>query len=468
MGGRRIRDWLVGRHEFRGLAVVDPAVARAHGGRPIPGTRRAEFVQVATGRLGKARQDAANALYARLAAELPGARLEALLDGGPPTEPGPGLHLVKGGGPRLMLVGPDEADGAQDVQRRVDHVVRLWGLPEGRYIAPGAVGPEQQARRRFSLVLGFPFGTPLAVLLAFRWRGAIGADRWPILPLIFRDVDPPQLGAVLGLLLLPCVAGILIGWHQSWPIRQWWLPFVASLAPSVAVLTAVGAVSGAGWLIRSIPGVGMVAMGAILVASLPLFVLSIGATRWWAALGWGLPLVAGGIAGFVGDVLFELYLGSFGLGRTDVQIPFWSQWAWGASTVAIALLGIYLGVAWGVVGSRLGVHRWLIALFVVPFTALIVAIVTDATLDNVQVRARVDASGLPSPLFALQPRLACVVPVAGPYSYMGQPVDPASGPVVYFGRADGRLAIWSAHSGGVLLDGQAVALRFVQPGSTCS
>jgi hypothetical protein len=285
---------------------------------------------------------------------------------------------------------------------------------------------------------------------------------------LFPDVDPLLLGAVLGLPSLPAVAGILRGWHQSWPILDRLLPFVAALAPSVAVLTAVGVVNGADWLIRSIPGVGMVAMAAILIASLPLFVVSMGAARWWAALGWGLPLVAGGIAAFVGDVLFELYLGSFGLGRTDVQIPFWSQWAWGASTVAIALLGIYLGVAWSVVGRRLGVPMWVVALFVVPFTALIVAIVADATLDNVRYRARVDASGLPTPLFALRPRLACVVPVAGPYSYVGQPVGPTSGPVVYFGRADGRLAVWSDQSGGVLLDGQAVGLRFVPPGSTCS
>jgi hypothetical protein len=134
---------------------------------------------------------------------------------------------------------------------------------------------------------------------------------------------------------------------------------------------------------------------------------------------------------------------------------------------AIALLGIYLGVAWGLVGRRLGARLWLIALFVVPFTALIVPIVTDATLDNVRHRTQVDASGLPTPLFALRPRLACVVPVSRPYSYVGQPVDPRSGPVVYFGGADGRLAVWSAQSGGVLLDGQAVALRFVQPGSSC-
>jgi len=65
----------------------------APGGRPIPGTRRAEFVQVATGRLGPARPDAANALYALLAAEMPEARLEALLDGGPTAEPGPGLRM---------------------------------------------------------------------------------------------------------------------------------------------------------------------------------------------------------------------------------------------------------------------------------------------------------------------------------------------------------------------------------------
>jgi hypothetical protein len=441
-------------------------VARAHGGRPIPGTRRAEFVQAATGRLGKARQDAANALYARLAAEMPDARLEALLDGAPPAEPGPGLRLVEGGRPRLMLVGSDETD-AQELQRRVDHVARVWGLPEGRYVAPRAVDPEQQARRMFGLMLGFPFGLPLVVLLAFRWLGVVGADGWPTLPLLFPDVDPLLLCAVFGLASLPAVVGISIGHRRSWPIRERFLPFVAALAPSAAVLTGVGVVNGANWLIRSIPGVGTVAMGVIVITSLPLFVVSMGAARWWAALGWGLPLVAGGVAVFVGDVLFELYLRSFGLGRIDVQIPFWSQWAWGASTVAIALLGIYLGVAWGVVGLRIGVHRWLVALFVLPFTALVIAIVADATLDNVHHRARVDASGLPSPLFSLRPRLACVVPVAGPFSYLGQPVERTAGPVVYFGRADGRLAVWSEPSGGVLLDGQSAALRFVQPGSTC-
>ena len=39
---------------------------------------------------------------------------------------------------------------------------------------------------------------------------------------------------------------------------------------------------------------------------------------------------------------------------------------------------------------------------------------------------------------------------------VGRPVEPSPAPVVYFGRADGRLAIWSTQSGGVLLDGQAV------------
>ncbi|OLT08796.1 hypothetical protein BJF90_11590 [Pseudonocardia sp. CNS-004] len=83
-------------------------------------------------------------------------------------------------------------------------------------------------------------------------------------------------------------------------------------------------------------------------------------------------------------------------------------------------------------------------------------------------RAAVTAGGVPQPLFGLVPQLACIEPTGGTYSYVGRPVDPRSGPVVYFGRADGRLAVWSPESGGVLLDGQATALRFVQPGDTCS
>lgn len=263
MIGRRIRDWLVGRHEFRGIAVVDPVVAKAHGGRPIPGTYRAEFVQAATGPLRKARLEAARALHARLAAQIPDARLEVLLDGGPAVDPEPRLRPVKGGRPRT-------------------------------------------------------------------------------------------------------------------------------------------------------------------------------------------------------------YLGAFGLVRTDVQISLWAQWSLGVSALAVALLSIYLGVAYGVIGRRFGVDRWLIALLSVPIAAFMFMTAAAATTDNVLQRAQVNATGLPRPLFGLQPRLACVVPVDGQYSYVGQLVDPASGPVVYFGRADGRLAVWSERSGGVLLDGQAVGLRFVQPGSTCA
>jgi hypothetical protein len=150
-----------------------------------------------------------------------------------------------------------------------------------------------------------------------------------------------------------------------------------------------------------------------------------------------------------------------------VQLSFWAQWLLGAVVTVLCVLSVYLGVACWALCRRMGV-AWLGVIMAILVAAVYLTTIAQGVAIAMEQRAQVTAEGVPQPLFGLEPRLACVVPVAGPYSYVGQPVEPASGPVVYFGRADGRLAVWSEESGGVLLDGQAVGLRFVPPGSTCS
>lgn len=179
-------------------------------------------------------------------------------------------------------------------------------------------------------------------------------------------------------------------------------------------------------------------------------------------------MLAGGIAPLVGELLLEVYLSGFGIGRSDVQVSFWAQWLLGAAATVACALGVYIGVALWAVFRRSGQVSWLGTIIAVLVAATYLLTMVQGVRISVEQRARPTADGVPSPLFGLRPRLAGVVPTSGPCSYVGQLVDHAAGPVVYFGRADGRLAVWSEQSGGVLLDGQAVGLRFVEPRSTCT
>jgi len=274
------------------------------------------------------------------------------------------------------------------------------------------------------------------------------------------------------LVALSLVPGLLVAlrarWRRSWPTGASWILAVAPLVLWMIPLVPAGVLDGVGWLNDTVPGFGVVLICGVAVAAVPLLTTHVKARAWRAALGWGLPLLAGGIAPFVGELLLELYLGRFGIATTDVQVSFWAQWLLGAVATVGCGLGVYIGVALWAVFRRLGRVPWLGVIMATLVGAVYFVTMVEAVEIEVAERARVTAQGLPRPLFGLRPQLACVEPTSGPYSYVGRPVDPRSGPVVYFGRADGRLAVWSAPSGGVLLDGQAVALRIVQPGDTCT
>jgi hypothetical protein len=465
MIGRRIRDWLVGRHEFRCLVEVDPALGAAHGGRPVPGAACMEFVQSGTGTRGSARLEALTALRDRLAAELPGATVLAVLDGGRPAQPEPRLHLMKGGRPRLLLVGGDDEHA---VQQHLDRVVHLWGLQGSRYSPHGVVDRAERRRRILGVTRAVPFGFPILGLLWYLAFGGIGDDR-PFLARLADNGDPRLPAALLALALLPGLAvAAWSRWHRSWPTKASWMAAASPLVLVASVLIPAGVLDGVQWLNRHVPFSGPVVIGALVIAGVPVLMTYIEAPAWRAALGWGLPLLAGGISLFVGELLLELYLSGFGITRSDVQVPFWGQWLTGAVATVLCMSGVYIGVALWAVFRRLGRVSLYGVIMAVLIAVIYLLTVVQGVLLFVEQRAQVTADGVPSPLPGLWPRLACIEETGGPYSYVGQPVDPASEPVVYFGRADGRLAVWSARSGGVLLDGQAVGLRFVEPGSTCS
>jgi hypothetical protein len=463
--GHRIRDWLVGRHEFRGIAVVDAVAARAHGGRPIPGTGRAEFVQAATGPLDKARQEAAHALHARLAAEIPDARLEALLDGGPPAEPGPRLRLVRGGRPGLMLVEPGETDQEQEDQ--LNCVVAAWGLSRDNYRLYVPLDDHERQMRLASIVAGVVLGGPLTVLLLLRTMPD-SSGFVAFLPRLM-DGDFLLLMAAIVIAVVPLACVFLSSARLAfWPARGRLIAAGFAVGPAVALLGLAAISDGITWLVERYPIPSAVAIGVGGMAASPFLALAIEGRSWRAGLGWLLPLAFGGISLFVGGLVYELYLAYFGLSPADVTVTFVEQWGLGALVMLVVLVSIYLGVVIWAVVRRFGGRSLIAEAMISMYVAVLLVVLALVGFVGLERRAQINESGVPTGMLGLEPRLACVVPVGGAYSYVGQPVDPASGPVVYFGRADGRLAVWSAQLGGVLLDGQAVALRFVQRGSTCS
>lgn len=463
MVGRRIHDWLVGRREFRGIAAVDAEAARAHGGRPIPGTGLAEFVQAATGPRDNARTEAAHALHARLAAEIPAARLEAVLDGGPPPEPGPRLHLVKGGRRGLMLVQPGET--VQEQEEQLDRVVAAWGLSPDDYRLHVPLDHRERWMRLSSVVAGLVLGGPLTLLLVRRAMPGASAHG-AFLPR-FAEGDPFVLTAAVVLAAVPLACVFVSSARLAfWPGRGRLIAAGFAAGPAVAFLGITAIFDGITWFVGRYPIPSAVAIGLGGMAASPFLALAVEGHRWRAGLGWFLPLAFGGITLFAGGLMYELYLAYFGLSPADVTVTFVEQWLLGAFATFTVLLSIYFGVAmWAVVRRFVG-RSLIIEGMISTYVVVLLVLLALVGFIAVEQRAEINENGLPIGVLGLEPRLACVVPVAGPYSYVGQPVEP--GPVVYFGRADGRLAVWSAQSGGVLLDGQAVALRFVQPGSACS
>lgn len=457
--GERVRAWLTGRHEFRALAEVDPIRAAPLGGRPVSGTTCVEFTHVAYGSRASARLETVAAVRAMLRADLPGARLLAVRDGGAPQPPDPPLRLATGCRPQLMLVG---AKTAEDAERLVERVSRIWGLPPGRYTAPRVPRPADLPPL-WLLLLGIACAVPLLVL----WLGGGPATvDEPALDLLFRSsvsVGVVALATAVALAAVVWVVGMRRGWSR---VRRRGAVLLVLVAPAGVVLPAVfvDAVRAVG---QRFPAAVMVVLVGFCAAAVPIGLGRVGLPRLWAPLAWGLPLLAGGIAPFVGEPVLDLYLARFGFGRSDLQVSTWAQWALGALVTGAVLLGVYVGVTLWVLGRRflgpspVGVVLAVLvaALYAVGAAAIVVA--------SVAARGRLGPDGLPGSLPGLRPVAVCVDPVEQPYSYVGRSAPRPGTAAVYFGRADGRLAVWSAETGGVLLDGQQVVLRVVDHSADC-
>lgn len=417
-----------------------------------------EINHVAYGSRARARRDAVAQIRARLDAEVPGARLLALLDGSSPRRPEPVLRLAQGRHPRLLLVDDDERNAPGYL---FDRVSRVWDLPAGRYAAPRV--PEPLDRRPVVALIAAGSVLALPLMLSVLLPAPIAPGVLSITRL-WRGGVPVVVAFSVSVLLT--VGVLVVARRRRWTGDRTWRTAAAPLLPSCAVGVVIVLVNGVQLVGLAFPAVVAAVLAALCVAAIPVLVSRIQRPVLWAVLAWGLPLLGGGVAPFVGALVVHGYLAPFGLDAGDVELLWWTQWTVGAAATAVVLLGAYVGVAFWAVATRMGS-----APAGIVFGALIAAVYLVSALQVVvtaiDTRARPGPGGVPGPLAGLTPALVCVETLQQPFSYIGAGAPLPGEAAIYFGRSDGRAALWSAASGGVLVDEQAVSLRVVQDATAC-
>lgn len=285
---KRLRDWIAGRQDFRALVEVDPRRATPLAGRPVRGSMAVEIDHVTYGSRARARIDAVAQIRSRLDVEVPGARLLALLDGGPPRPPEPVLRLAKGRRPRLLLI---DEDARAEPGHLVDRVARMWGLPAGHYAAPRVPEPFDRRPGVALLVAGFVLALPLMVSALYPAPFAPGEL------LVTRLWRGGALAAAgFGVSVALAVTVVVVAQRRRWTVDRKWRTASTPLLPSFALGVVVLLGDSVALVGLRFPAAVAAVLAALCIAALPVLVSRIERPALWAVLAWGLPLLGGGVA----------------------------------------------------------------------------------------------------------------------------------------------------------------------------
>ncbi|MEQ4720200.1 hypothetical protein [Nonomuraea sp. B19D2] len=279
--------------------------------------------------------------------------------------------------------------------------------------------------------------------------------------------------------LAPLVGGVLLG--QTWPRQPW---------TAVALVVVVASVIPCRWLLRSwllgsmLPPA-MAFVGWTLAADPPPDVvrlaglalitpITIAGVRYFfhytslkVALSWLLPMlvtIAIPLPMVYGQLTYETYLSVFGLGADDVELPWWQalQPAWSLTglTLLLALVSLAI-VGWGY-HVNLIVPLWVVT-FVTLF-ALMVAVLVPCVLgiqegyrSGVIALRELRATGTTTAFHGVEPKAVCLVPVTEKIAFKGAAPVP-SRPLVLFGDANGRAALWDRVGGALTVKEDDVQL----------
>lgn len=455
---------------MRVLVRTDPAAGQALGARPLAGTGLVEFVEVVRGSRRDRRFQALRAVGARLAEADAPHEVIATLDGEGVEPPLPPLHLTRGGGRRRLLL--VDGAGPVDLAVRLRTAVGAWGLPADDYRLSGTSSAAERRRLGRAGLIGLVLALPAVVVAVMAIPPPGGPQEDGAWWTRVLAGSPVALVVALVCGFGPAVVVAVLERVRPVPrdrrrVRR--AVATAAAVPALAPVAAYSILDGTEWLVREFSSA---ATGALLVAcivSAPVVALAVPAGTARAAAGWGLPLLAGGIAPFVGELLTSLYLSAFGVSTSDVQLSLTGLWWTGVRPVLLVLLVLYVfGTGWAVLRRFLGRSPGGELVYGLLAVSTAAALGLAFAVGSVGEAVR-GADGTPRPLPSVTPRWACLEPTGpDPYSAIGTGVPVGGTPVLLLGRADGRVAVWSSASGGALLDGPSVSLRLVGDRAACS
>ncbi|MDI5978399.1 hypothetical protein [Amycolatopsis magusensis] len=360
-----------------------------------------------------------------------------------------------------------------EFERRYRRAVQVWGLDPVVHTLPRLPGPAERRRDQvgglWALLFVSPFlamavlaGLSLALRLAeepapvaglgawagavvFPW-GAIASVAWALVPTWFLAALPPT--RPLFLKVASRISGVIlvVGSTLAFFVL---LPMLWQVAPQIGIVTAV---------------VFAIVFGTVAIRRIP-------PGRWRQAAGWGLPLVLGGFTPFAGDLLLsEGYLGAIGLRAHDVSVTGADRWLSGAVCTGIALAGAYLVLAgWGmfrrigaVRGGVAGAFGWMVLLSV---SVLYLLTAFLAGFGVARQAAEAGPGQLPGYWPGIHPTWVCWQQTGeGPVPFAGSALPPRDQAVVWLGTADGRHALWTPATRGVLVPDDVILRRILAAG----
>ncbi|MCG5220232.1 hypothetical protein [Streptosporangium sp. KLBMP 9127] len=298
-----------------------------------------------------------------------------------------------------------------------------------------------------------------------------------------RSAKPPSAamnatGGVLAV-LAPLAGGIILG--RTWPSQPW---------TAVALLVVVASAILCRWLMRSwllgsMVYPVMVFMGWTLAAdphpdvvrlaglALVTPVTIVGVRHFFhytslkVALSWLLPMlvtIAIPLPMVYGQLTYETYLMVFDLGADDVELPWWQAlrpaWSLTGLTLLLALVSLAI-VGWGY-HVNLIVPLWMVT-FVTLF-ALMAAVLVPCFLgmqegyrSGVIALRELRAAGTTTAFHGIEPKAVCLVPVTEKIAFKGAAFVPGR-PLVLFGDANGRAALWDRAGGSLTVKEDDVQL----------
>ncbi|MGC7099347.1 hypothetical protein ACPZ19_32130 [Amycolatopsis lurida] len=353
--------------------------------------------------------------------------------------------------------------------------MRAWDLDPVAHSLPRLPGPAERRRNQVSGLWALLFATPffaMALLAGISLVSRVAEEPAPI----------AGLGAWAGAVVFPWGAVFSLAWAL---VPTWLLaalprtrPMFLHVATRLSVVIAVIGATLAFFVLLPLlweiaPQIGIATAVLFAVVFGPIAIRRIPAGGWRQAAAWGLPLVLGGFTPFAGDLLLsEGYLGALGLRAHDVSVTSAERWLSGAVCTGIALAGAYLVLAgWGmfrrigaVRGGVTGAFGWSVLLFVSVLYLL------TAILAGFQVARQAAEAGpgqLPGYWPGVHPAWVCWQPTGtDPVPFAGNGLPPTDQAVAWLGTADGRHALWTPTTRGVLVPDDVI-LRKVPTGGRC-